>query len=440
MTSINKISLSNKNLLSKFSHGLVLNILLKFKGLIYFPIIVNFLDKEDVGEIAYVKSITALLVGLLLLNIPDSSNRLILKEENKKVLLTINSITNFCFVFGIVIVMVFCFIAKALDLLDDRVIFIVSTLLVAGLVQKLSQYVFQIYQNTKLLMRTILITEYISLGIVVLVLYNDWYNDAFVILYIYSFFVFISSIYLINKLFKEYSFKKYLDIKVIKNVLKISLFLFPASYSMALIQSSDFVILEHSLGYEVLGEYSFAYSLASIVSGFSMALTFFWYSSVVYADDEKLIALIKKITKISLLFFAFVVLGYYLFTEPVVNLINEEYVSVFNIVMILVIGFFINILNQIFQGVMYAKKKEKYILIDTAFCALINIVLNIVFIPKYGVIFAAFSTSISYLILYTFRFNYIFKLLPGLKGGGVKLFFYFFLFSSLGLTIYFLWI
>jgi len=440
VTSINKISLSNKNLLSKFSHGLVLNILLKFKGLIYFPIIVNFLDKEDVGEIAYVKSITALLVGLLLLNIPDSSNRLILKEENKKVLLTINSITNFCFVFGIVIVMVFCFIAKALDLLDDRVIFIVSTLLVAGLVQKLSQYVFQIYQNTKLLMRTILITEYISLGIVVLVLYNDWYNDAFVILYIYSFFVFISSIYLINKLFKEYSFKKYLDIKVIKNVLKISLFLFPASYSMALIQSSDFVILEHSLGYEVLGEYSFAYSLASIVSGFSMALTFFWYSSVVYADDEKLIALIKKITKISLLFFAFVVLGYYLFTEPVVNLINEEYVSVFNIVMILVIGFFINILNQIFQGVMYAKKKEKYILIDTAFCALINIVLNIVFIPKYGVIFAAFSTSISYLILYTFRFNYIFKLLPGLKGGGVKLFFYFFLFSSLGLTIYFLWI
>lgn len=444
MSKINKISLTNKSLLSKFTHGFILNILLRFKGLIYVPVVVNFISKEQLGEISYVKSISALVVGLLLLNLPDSSNRIILNEKGndykERILNTINSINNFSFLFGVSFVIIFCFFAKGFNLLDDRVIFIVATLLVTGLLQKLSQYVFQIYQNTKLLMFTSLITEYCSLVIVILVLWKGWYDDIFTILYVYSFFVLLSSVYLFHKLFSNFNFKKYLDIKIVKDVLKISLFLLPASYSMAVIQSSDFIIIENSVGLALLGEYSFAYSLAAFVTGLSMAITFFWYSSVVYADDENIVLLIKKVTKISLPLFLFVLLGYYILTIPVINIINKEYNTVFNIVLILVIGFFINIFCQIFQGVMYAKKKEKYILFDTIICASINVLLNIIFIPKYGLKFAAFSTSLSYILLYTFRFNFILKLLPNLKKGYTVLYFNSFLIISSLLITYFLWI
>ena len=50
-SSINKISLDSKSLFNKFSHGLVLNILLKIKGVIYIPLLVNFISKEDANLI-----------------------------------------------------------------------------------------------------------------------------------------------------------------------------------------------------------------------------------------------------------------------------------------------------------------------------------------------------------------------------------------------------
>ena len=97
-SSINKISLDSKSLFNKFSHGLVLNILLKIKGVIYIPLLVNFISKEDLGELSYVKAIVCLLTGIMLLNIPDSSNRIILKEDDKlKQNKIINSLTNFSF-------------------------------------------------------------------------------------------------------------------------------------------------------------------------------------------------------------------------------------------------------------------------------------------------------------------------------------------------------
>ena len=127
---LNKISLSKKQLLQKFSHGLILNILLKVKGVIYLPILVNFLTKEEVGELSFVKSIVALMVGVLFLNIPDSANRIILsfedKGENENKLKAINSLTNFSFLLGVILIVLFVFFSYQFSLLDNRVILVVS--------------------------------------------------------------------------------------------------------------------------------------------------------------------------------------------------------------------------------------------------------------------------------------------------------------------------
>lgn len=440
-SSINKISLDSKSLFNKFSHGLILNILLKIKGLIYIPILVNFISKEDLGEISYVKAFVGLLTGMMFLNIPDSANRLILKNKDFNIQLRhINTFTNFCFLFGISFLLFFIFISIKFDLIDLRILLVATALLFTALIDKLSKYVFQIFQNTKLLTIVILSTEYISLFVVCLVLYYGIHDDILLILYIYALSLALSSTYLFYKLFKTYTYEWIIDFSYIKKVLKISLYLFPASYSMMIVQSSDFIIIENYLSLNELGEYSFSYSLAGIVSGLSMAVTFFWYSSAVYASKSQIERLIYKILKIALFGLLLLIICYYFLTGYLIELINPDYSNSYDIIMILIVGFFIGILNQIYQGVMYADGKEKLILLDSSIIAVLNIILNLLFIPKYGLKFAAFSTSLSFLILFILRTYYVNKKYLKTKLEPVLLYSYSIFTISLTTIIYYLWI
>jgi O-antigen/teichoic acid export membrane protein len=55
---------------------------------------------------------------------------------------------------------------------------------------------------------------------------------------------------------------------------------------------------------------------------------------------------------------------------------------------------------------MYLTKKTKFVALTTIIAASINIVLNIIFIPIYGITAAAFTTLISFLILYFLSYYY----------------------------------
>jgi len=52
----------------------------------------------------------------------------------------------------------------------------------------------------------------------------------------------------------------------------------------------------------------------------------------------------------------------------------------------------------------YYFKKTHYIYIGTMMAAALNVVLNIIFIPRYGYVAAAITTDISYLFLFVFHF------------------------------------
>ncbi len=411
----NTISSNLKSMLLKFSHGLILNIFLRIKGLVYFPLLIIFLAKEDIGLIAYVQSICSLLAGFALLSIPDSSNRIILdldKNYTKDDLSNgINSITNLSFLLALGSCFILLFTTIYFQLLDSKLVFIVSILFFSKALSKISQYIFQIYQKTKLLTIVTLVTEYSSLIIVICFLNFELYDDILFLLYIYSFCVLSSSIFLFFKLYNTIKFKLVIDYNIIKKVIPLSIYLLPASFSMLIIQSSDFILIEKYLGLDSLGEYSFAYAIGSVVTGLSMAITFFWYSTIVYTDDKMVSPLLAKVFKYIPLLFIVIVIGYHFLTQPLINLVtSNDYSQVFRIVQFLVIGFFLQAITQIFQGIMYARKKERVILFDSMLVAILNLLLNLFFMEKYGLIFAAYSTFGSYLLLYLLRLIYIIRL------------------------------
>jgi hypothetical protein len=92
---------------------------------------------------------------------------------------------------------------------------------------------------------------------------------------------------------------------------------------------------------------------------------------------------------------------------------NSSYYSAFDIIPIIVLGYVFNTIFMFYGwGIGYAKKNI-YLSIVVVISTGINILLNILFIPKFGYIGAAIATSIAYLFLIIFTWftnKYILKL------------------------------
>lgn len=89
-------------------------------------------------------------------------------------------------------------------------------------------------------------------------------------------------------------------------------------------------------------------------------------------------------------------------------LLSEKYNEGFLIIFWIALAFFMFTLAQFFELYFYSELKTKIILIGNILSAIINIVLNIVLIPKYGILGAALATCIGFavylgLIFYTFN-------------------------------------
>lgn len=414
------IDLSKKNLLSKFFDGLFLNILLRIKGVIYLPILVNFFSKNDIGMISLWQSISSLLMGLYLLNIPDSSNRVILNykkiNSNQKIIETISTIFSFSFIMYFIISIILTVLYYYFFGNNKNEFFeILLLLLFSNIVSKLSLFIFQIFQKSKLIIKTQLIIEYGSLLIVLFQIYFVQIENIKYVILTYIFVSIIAGFFLFIKLHEYYAYTFFLSFDILKKLLKISLFLLPNMYALIFIQNSDFIMIKYYWSLVEVGEYSFAYSIGSVVSGLSMAVTFFWYSSVVYADDNLLSKMINKINAYMPILLFCIILFYYFATLPIINLINLSYIGVNSTIQILIIGFFINIYIQILSGVLYAKGKEKLILSSVMTGLIVNLILNFLLIPTYGIVGAGLATTIAYLTIFIIQYIYINRIFTNLR-------------------------
>ena len=401
---MNNIRLNTRAIIEKFFDGFFLNILLKVKGIISLPIIVNFFSKAELGMLSLWHSTSALLIGFYMLNIPDSSNRVILNlhKEKKHTLIadTISSIFTFSFFMYFIVTF---FLSIALVFFSDDISFeflaVLFTLIFAKILAKLGLFVFQIFQQTRTIVKAQILIEYGTLALIVIYIYLfDMKHIKHIALMFVPVAVFVS-IFMINRLRKEYSLRFLIDFNILKKILKISLFLLPSAYALIIIQNTDLLMIRYFWSLSEVGEYGFALSLASIVGALSLAISFFWYSSAVYASQRQLIKMLESINTFAPIFLITVILAYYFFSVPIISFVNQEYLNVFPTLQILIIGLFSNLNIQILSGALFALKKEKLILKSIFIGVLVNVFLNFLLVPTYGIIGGAISTSLSYIII-----------------------------------------
>ena len=207
----------------------------------------------------------------------------------------------------------------------------------------------------------------------------------------------VISFYFINK--NDFSLKIF-DKKVAKELLKIGLPLVPTFLIYWIFNSMDRVMINRILGTSELGIYTVGSKVASIsqliYSAFAGGWSYFAFSTM---KDEKQVETNSKIFE----YLGVISITVYIlaqpFISPVFNLfLKGDYTRGKEVFSFLFLSPLILMLYQTVGNQVIVIKKSFLTTLALLFGAVLNIILNLLFIESYGIRGAAFSTLNSYIV------------------------------------------
>lgn len=223
--------------------------------------------------------------------------------------------------------------------------------------------------------------------------------------------VIIGQFCLIIYLFFSLNLLQYISIKSIsfhcvKPVLKYSLPLIPANLSWWTINASDRTVISFFLSIAANGIYSISNKFPSLINMFYSVFHMAWMETVTLHIDDKDrdIFLSNTINKLFVFFFSICVMFVACMPFIFKNFVNESYNQAYFLIPILIFASFFSILSGLFSVIFLAKKDTKESVTTAFICAVINIVVDLIFIKKIGLYAPALSTLFSYLIMACYRY------------------------------------
>ena len=206
------------------------------------------------------------------------------------------------------------------------------------------------------------------------------------------------------KLYKLINFKL-VDKKLIKEMYRYSIPLVPNGVSWWIVNVSDRTIISWVLGAGANGLYAVSNKFPTILSSLLGIFNLSWSESAALHinspdRDEFFSDISNTVTKL------FTSLGVGMiacmpFVFPL--LINSKYNDAFNQIPILVLGAVFNVVICLYSAVYIAKKMTKQVATVSIIGAIVNILVNVLFIKYIGLYAASISTAISYFIMMIYR-------------------------------------
>ncbi len=195
------------------------------------------------------------------------------------------------------------------------------------------------------------------------------------------------------------------DARLFKKTLNYSLPLVP--HSLAGISSTmmDRFVINKYLGTEETGLYNIAYQFGNLSNVFTMAFNQAyvpWFNEQMKSNNK---SQIKVVAKLAIILFSIGAMGLSLFSKEVLELITHgDFIKGFEYVPYLAFGYAFNGVYFIYSTSLFYDIKGKGVKMlakITVSSAFINLVLNFMLIPVYGIIGAAFSFVITKIIFAT---------------------------------------
>lgn len=167
---------------------------------------------------------------------------------------------------------------------------------------------------------------------------------------------------------------------------------------------SDKIMLQRMIGNEILGIYSVAFSLCSVLSmiygALNVAWSPFYYDFKRHNKNEDIIIHSRRYIK----FFTSLTIGFVLLAYDVYRIIAPSvYYNGVQIIPFFVVSNYFSFLYLFPVNFEFYNARTKLIPVATFSAALLNVIINFLLIPRYGIAGAAISTLTSHIVLFVFH-------------------------------------
>lgn len=290
------------------------------------------------------------------------------------------------------------YICSFLELPEECIIWLIISAYGLYLVNFVSKYLLiekRAVENLLISLGIALLTTFGSIGLILLTPVKGYYGRILGYAIIYLIAGVCILIYFLNfrDLKLRYDYWKY--------CLKLSIPLVAHGLSGLLLSQSDRIMLMSRKGDATVGIYSFCYTVALPISLVSVAMNSAWTPEYYVLMDKNDGEEIKKHYDRQIFLMTAISCGYMLVAQEVLKILAvKDYWIGAQIIPLVIIGYYFNFLYFFPANYEFYNKKNKYIASSTLVAAIVNIILNHILIPNYGMVGAAVATIISYVILF----------------------------------------
>lgn len=208
-----------------------------------------------------------------------------------------------------------------------------------------------------------------------------------------------------------YKHKPCIEKNYIKWALRVSLPLIVHGVALNILSQADRTMISAMRDTSETGIYSLVYSFSMIATVITTGLEGVWvpwFTKKLNCKEERLI---QCASKDYICFMTYAMIGIILVSPEILKwMAPVEYWEGIIIIPPLVISNFIIFAYTLYVNIEYYYEKTTFITINTVVAAVLNIVLNFIFIPRFGYVAAAFTTLGSYFMSFVLHYRYAKKL------------------------------
>lgn len=192
--------------------------------------------------------------------------------------------------------------------------------------------------------------------------------------------------------------KKVFNPEMIKFAFRFNLPLIPQGLANQVLSRSDILMIQYFQGTSQSGIYSLGYSIASIIVLFTVSVNNVYVAWLYKKLDVKKFRDIKE-KSIIMLEAVFVIVTVIILTAPEIIwfFAPEEYADAVYVIAPVSVGIAFTLVYTLFVHIELYFEKTALVMLGSILVAVVNIVLNALFIPKYGFVAAAYTTLVSYI-------------------------------------------
>ena len=395
----------------------ITNLIFSLRGLILIPILTKTLGADAYGIWSVIMVTISLLSPLALLGLTSAMIRFLAAEKDKRSIQEgFYSVIFIVFFAGLIISLIVFLLADsfAITILKDisaaPLIKIASVVILLQALDLASLEFFRAFGRMKKYSGLMLLQTVAEVGFVAyFVLAGFGLFGAVVSLVISRGIVLLIGA---SYIFKEIGFRlpKFYGLE---DYLKFGLPLVPTAMLGWITSSSDRYLIGFFSSSQMVGIYSAAYNIGMMIGFFGAPLQIILFPTIskLYEEgkEQEMKTYLAYSLKYFLLFTIPSLFGLCILSRQILLIMTRpEFVAQGLLILpIVAVGaLFFGLYGAIFAWILIVAKRTRLIFILVSFSALINLFLNILFIPVYGIIAAAITTLIAYFILFSMTFYF----------------------------------